>query len=190
MQQAEPRDRRWSRAEYDRLGEIGFFRDQRVELIHGRIVKLPPMRNEHAVGVGLTEDALRMAFGTGHWVRVQMPLPVTAASEPEPDLAVVPGGPRDYTDHPTTALLIVEVSDTTLRYDCGVKARLYARAGIADYWVLDLVHRRLRVFRDPRPDPAHSQRLVYGPATNLNPADTVSPLAAPQSQITVADLLP
>jgi Uma2 family endonuclease len=190
MPQTEPRVRRWSRAEYYRLADMGFFRNQRVELIHGRIVKMPPMKNDHAVAVGLVEDALRTTFSKGYWVRVQMPLAMTPTSEPEPDLAVVPGRPRDYTDHPTKALLVVEVSDTTLWYDRGVKARLYAAAGVADYWVLDLPHRGLGVYRDPRPDPSRPQQVVYTQVTTLTEADTVSPLAAPKSQILVADLLP
>src|SRR5439155_3890171 len=111
-----PRRRRWTRDEYYRLAEIGFFRDQRVELVDGEIVQMPPQKNFHVIGIDLVHQALQKAFGPGHWVRIQAPLHLRPNSAPEPDLAVVRGSSRDYaaTDHPTSALLVVEVSDTTL----------------------------------------------------------------------------
>jgi Uma2 family endonuclease len=187
---SEPRLRRWTRKEYYRLADMGFFNGQRVELIHGRIIKVPAMKNPHVAAVSLTGDVLRAAFGPGYWVRTQAPLRLAPLSEPEPDVAVVPGGPRDYTDHPTTALLVVEVSDTTLHFDRRVKSPLYARAGIADYWILNLVQRQLEVFRDPRPDPAQPGRVDYHKLSTLTPADAVATLAVPNATIPVADLLP
>jgi Uma2 family endonuclease len=189
MSQSEPHTRRWTRAEYYRLADLGFFTGQRVELIGGRVVKMPPMKNAHVIGVSLAEDALRAAFGAGHWVRTQAPLNLTRTSAPEPDVAVVAGRPRDYTDHPTTALLVVEVSDTTLAHDRR-KARLYARAGIADYWILNLVAGQLEVHRQPQADPARRRRFTYGSRTILTAGDVIAPLAAPQASILVADLLP
>ena len=111
---------------------------------------------------------------------------------PEPDAAVVPGGPRDYatTGHPTTALLIVEVSDTTLSYDRGCKASLYARAKIADYWIVNLVHGRLEVRRNPVPDVSERYGWRYQDVLLLAPPDRIAPLAAPKKHIAVADLLP
>ncbi len=190
MPLTKPRTRRWTRAEYERLGDLGFFNGKRVELIDGEIIQMPAMKNPHAVSLGLTEDALRRAFGPKCWVRPQVPLVLGRWSEPEPDLAVVPGGPRDYTDHPTSALLVVEISDTSLWFDRTHKARDYARSGIADYWIVNLVDRQLEVHRQPQRDPARGRRFLYGSRTILTTGNVVSPLAAPHATIAVDDLLP
>src|SRR5262245_10693045 len=118
------RRRRWTLEEYYRMAEIGLFRDQRVELVDGEILQMPPQKNFRVSGNDRVRQTLQGAFGPGHWVRIQAPLHLPPNSAPEPDLAVVPGLSRDYAtkDHPTSALLIVEVSDTTLTYDCGRKA--------------------------------------------------------------------
>src|SRR5262249_8990442 len=158
--------------------------------IEGEILVMSPQGGPHVVALGLAEAALDAAFGTGFWARTRVPLLLGLATDPEPDVAVVPGGPRDYLDHPTTALLVVEVSDTTLAYDRGDKACLYAAAGIADYWVVDLAHRQLIVLRDPRPDPARTHGTVYSSIQSLASGNSVSPLAAPHASIAVADLLP
>ena len=94
------------------------------------------MKTPHAAGLELAERAVETIFATGYWVRTQLPIHFGPRSEPEPDIAVVPGGPRDYTAHPSTALLIVEVSEATLSYDRRRKGSLYARANIADYWIV------------------------------------------------------
>ncbi len=124
-------------------------------------------------------------------MRGQSPLHVDAHNDPLPDLAIVPGGTRDYPGvHPTTAALAVEISDTTLQTDLTEKAERYATAHIADDWVLDLNARQLHVLRDPQPLPkglgatASSTHLTFGST------DRVAPLAAPQVAILVGDLLP
>lgn len=187
-----PKRRRWTRKEFYRLLDLGFFLEQRVELIGGEVLVMPAQKNLHAISIALTEDALRTAFGAGHWVRVQMSLDLRPHSVPDPDLAVVPGTPRTYdpAHNPTSALLIVEVSDTTLRYDRGHKASLYARAGIADYWIVNLVDRQLEVHRNPVPDRRQPFRFGYADVTALALTDFATPLAAPQARIAVADLLP
>jgi Uma2 family endonuclease len=121
-----------------------------------------------------------------------MSLDLSPHSVPDPDLAVVPGTPRSYmtASNPTTALLIVEVSESTLPYDRRAKASLYAAAGIADYWIVNLVQRQLEVHRDPVADTAQPYGFRYASRSILDPADVVAPLAAPQARITVADLLP
>ncbi|MGH7164603.1 MAG: Uma2 family endonuclease, partial [Nitrospiraceae bacterium] len=141
--------RRWTRQEYDRLVVEGFFHpEERLELMEGEIVRMTPQGSLHATAIRLVEEALRAAFGTGFDVRVQMPLALTDDSEPEPDVAVVTGNPRDYRDtHPSAAVLIVEVADATVPYDRERKRALYARVGIADYWIVNLLDRRLEVFR-------------------------------------------
>jgi Uma2 family endonuclease len=180
----------WTREAYYRLAEQGFFGQRRVELIDGEIIEMPPMKSPHAMAIGLIDAALGKAFGAGTWIRTQLPLHLGPRSEPEPDAAAVPGEPRDYADHPTTALLVVEVSETTLKFDRARKGALYAAAKIADYWIVNLIDRRLEVYRDPQPDPARPKRFLYQQATILQPHETVTPLAAPHAVIKVADLLP
>jgi Uma2 family endonuclease len=158
--------------------------EDRVELIQGEILTMSPQKSAHATGVQLAGDALRAAFGEGFVVRTQLPLAVGGESEPEPDVAVVAGSPRDFRDaHPTTAELIVEVAEASLELDRGVKKSLYAAAGIREYWILDLVERRLEVHREPT-------GRAYGKSRALQPNDSISPLARPAARLRVAELLP
>jgi hypothetical protein len=142
--------------------------------------------------VTLTDDELRKAFGSEFWVRILGELNVSRHSLPKPDLAVVPGRPRDWKDldTPTTALLVVEVSETTLDFDRNQKGCLYAASGIADFWIVKPVDRQLEVYRDPVADASQPFGFRYGSRTDLAAQDQVSPLAAPQAHILVADLLP
>jgi len=140
----------------------------------------------------MTSDELTKAFGSAFWVRILGELNVSRHSQPKPDLAVVPGRPRDYKelDTPTTALLAVEVSETTLDYDRNQKGCLYAASGIADCWIVNPVDRQLEVYPHPVADASQPFGFRYASRTDLAPQDQVSPLAAPQAQILVADLLP
>jgi Uma2 family endonuclease len=185
-----PTIRKWTKGEYHQAADLGWFDGQRVELIDGEVVEMAAQRDEHAVSLTLAIEAIREAFGGGFTYRVQMPLDVAATSEPEPDLAVVRGTPRSIRKHPTTAALIVEISDTTLAYDRGRKASLYATRGIRDYWIVNLVDRVLEVRRRPRPDPAAPFGYSYAPATTSFASDAVCPLGARKSKVRVDDLLP
>jgi Uma2 family endonuclease len=180
-----------SREQYYELGRQGYFDGKRVELIHGEIVEMSPQGWPHAVGKSKVADALRAIFAGVGTVMEQTPHPM-ADSDPEPDVRVILGRYEDYTDHPATALLLVEVADTTLTYDTTTKAELYATAGVADYWVLDVVNRQLHVFRNPQPLalPTELAATAYQTHDVLGPNDTVSLLAAPASSIRVGDLLP
>jgi Uma2 family endonuclease len=186
------RRRRWTAKEFYRLLDLGFFKGQRVQLIEGEILQMAPQKNYHAMGITLTEDALRVVFGPNFWIRVQMSIDLTPYSVPDPDLAVVPGAPRTHNIafNPTTALLLVEVSETTLSFDRRRKGSLYARASIADYWILNLVHRQLEVRRNPVADPAARYGFRHADEMILRAGDFVAPLAVPQARIAVADLLP
>jgi Uma2 family endonuclease len=190
MQTVEPQARRWTREEFYRMAEAGLFNGQRTELIEGEIMVLSPQNWPHASTVDQVAEALRLALPTGFWVRAQLPLALGSSSDPEPDVSVVSGRRADYTGHPTTALLIVEVSDPSLDYDRTRKASLYARAGIRDYWVVNLVGHQLEVYRDPAPDPSQPDGHGYTSTTALVPPAAVSPLAAPGVSLPVADLLP
>jgi Uma2 family endonuclease len=177
--------RRWTRDEYERMIATGLFApDERVELIDGEILQVTPQGSFHATAIRLTEDALRAAFGSAFEVRAQLPLALDPASEPEPDVAVVPGSPRDYREvHPTAALLVIEIADTTLVHDRQRKGSLYARAGIQEYWIINLVDRCVEVYRDPL-------QGRYGSSRRYLPGDHITPLVAPESKISVADILP
>lgn len=190
MQAVGQRTYRWTVEEYHQMADLGWFHDKRVELIDGEIMEMPAPKNPHVVAMSLTEDALRSAFGPGFWVRTQSPLNIGPASEPQPDVAVVTGKPRDYTDHPTTAVLVVEISDASLSYDRNHKGGLYARAGIAEYWIVNLVNRRLEVYRGPVADAAQPFGFGYSLRTTHDPGDAVAPLAATNARVAIVDLLP
>jgi Uma2 family endonuclease len=185
------RMRRWTRAEYDRLIDVGFFRPgEHVELLGGHLIVSEPHGTLHATAVGLVDDALRASFGPGWVVRGQMPVALDDESEPEPDVAVVPGARRDYlTDHPACPVLVVEVAESSLADDRGTKAALYARAGIADYWILNLVDRVLEVYRAPMAG-AVLEGARYRDVTIVRVGMSIAPLAHPDSAIDVAALLP
>lgn len=184
--------KRWMRQEYEKMAEAGVFSPgERVELIDGEILTMTPQKSPHATAILLTVEALRTAFGPVCTVRPQLPLALDPLSEPEPDIAVVSGSPRDCSnDHPSSALLIVEVADTTLEYDRQRKGSLYARAGIADYWILNLTDRRLEVYRDPAPANLAVYGWAYRTVQHYTANQFISPLASPQARINVADLLP
>jgi Uma2 family endonuclease len=180
----------WTCEEFHRLGDLGIFEGRRPFLIDGVLYEEGPMNNPHAVAGTKSEDAIRELFGKGWHVRVQKPLVFGLSTDPEPDVAVIPGRPGDLTAHPSTADLILEVSDSTLRFDLTVKMSLYAAAGIADYWVLDLVNRKLLVHRSPRPDSEQPHGHAYADVKEFGPDESVSPLAAPNGVVRVSDLLP
>lgn len=176
---------RWSRDVYDRAVAAGVFGpEDRIELIDGELLTMTPQGSRHAAIATRVGATLARALGGHGHVRTQMPLAAGGDSEPEPDLAVVPGDALDYLDaHPSSALLVVEVSDDSLRRDRTVKLRLYARCGIPEYWIVALPDARLEVYRRPA-------GATYRDAVFLRAGETVAPLAAPTEAIPVADLLP
>jgi Uma2 family endonuclease len=183
--------RRWRRVEYDRLVELGMFEGERLELLDGLLVVREPQKSPHAATVAQAADVLRVAFGAGWHVRVQAPVALDDDSEPEPDAAVVAGTPRDYLSaHPSTPALVVEVADSSLRLDRRLKSLLYARAGLGEYWIVNLVDHVLEVHREPERAPDERDGWRYRSVTVLRPPDTVTALAAPHARIAIADLLP
>jgi Uma2 family endonuclease len=186
------RTRRWTRVEYDRLIDVGFFRPgEHLELLGGELVVSEPQGTLHATAVGLVEDTLRACFASGWVVRVQMPIALDDESEPEPDVAVVPGTRYHYTTaHPSRPALLVEVAESSLAEDRGAKAALYARGGITDYWILNLVDRVLEVYRNPLTATAQPSGWHYQDVTVLHDGASIAPLACPDSSVEVAALLP
>jgi len=188
----EARTRRWTRAEYEQLITLGVLHeDEPIELIAGELRVCEPQDSSHMVAVGLATDAMRAAFGAGWAIRVQGPVTLDDESEPEPDVAVVRGMQRDYlTAHPARPALVLEVADSSLMTDREQKGSLYARAGLADYWIVNLVERVLEVYRVPEIDAAAPFGWRYARRDVFDAAQAVSPAAAPAASIRVADLLP
>src|SRR5215510_12001809 len=177
------RTRRWTRAEYDHLIDIGVFRpEERLELLGGDLVVREPQNSAHYTAIGLAEDALRAVLPQGWLVRSQGPI--------EPDVTVAPGDRRSYSRHPARSALVVEVAESRLAFDRDHKGSLYARSGLADYWIVNLVDRVLEVYRRPVPDPAASFGWRYASKDMLRAGSSVELLAVPGARVLVRDLLP
>lgn len=181
--------RKFTREEYHKLAELGVLgEDEQVELIEGEIIQMAAAEPEHVAEAHGLYDRIRRLFGKGYCVRMQAPLALSD-SEPEPDIAVVPGAQADYLhSHPTTAVLVIEIAQTSLQYDREVKSSLYAKASIPEYWIVDLENRRLEVYRDPAESPQAAFGYAYRVRFVLQPSDTIAPLAKPERTIRVARL--
>ncbi|MCL1465072.1 Uma2 family endonuclease [Argonema galeatum] len=172
--------------EYHFMAEAGIFNpDERVELLAGQIIKMAAKGTAHSAAVTRTENLLRNLLGDLVLIRLQDPVQLDDYSEPEPDIALVIPDQMYYEDHhpnPSEVYLIIEVSDTTLSRDLEFKAGIYARSGIADYWVLDVNNRQLHIFREPSQNGYQSELI-------LSDSGSVSPLAFPNVIITVGEML-
>src|SRR5712692_5351125 len=186
------RTKRWTRAEYDRLIELGVFRkEDRIELIGGELMVAEPESAEHYTAIRKSTRALQAAFGPGWEVRQDGPIALDDESEPEPDIAIVPGAPRDYRHaHPSRRVPTLEGSVSSPATVCEHKASLYAGAGLSDYGILNLIARVLEVYREPVPDAAAP--FGWRPAGRevVAPPGRIAPLAAPAAMVVVADLHP
>jgi Uma2 family endonuclease len=172
--------RRSARIEYERL-----------PLLDGRLVVREPQDRRHDAAVAAVREVLARGFGPGSHVRGHAPVALDDTSEPEADLVVVSGAPwDDAAAHPSTPLLVVEVAETSLVLDSRRKGSLYARAGIRDYWILNLVDLVLEVYRQPARAAVVRHGWEYRSAQVLTRDAAVSPLGAPEARIDVADLLP
>ena len=186
------RHHRWTRVEYERLVDKGVFGpEDPVELLDGLLVVREPEGSRHAAIIGHIRLVLERAFGKEYHVRDGKPFALDDTSESEPDLVVVRGRHLDYLDrHPSTPSLVIEVAKTSLARDRLRKGGLYARAGIADYWIVNLVDEVLEVYRQPTRAPSRPYGWKYESVRLLKRNARVSPLARPRARIRVADLLP
>lgn len=190
QRQIPPRPKRWTTSEFHKIGDKGVFEGENLILVNGEILVMPAAGGPHDVALTLLDDSIRKVFAVGFVSRCQMSLVLGKSIDPVPDMAVVAGSARDFLMKPTTAVLVVEVSDSSLDYDIVDKASLYASAGISDYWVVDLVNRQLIVFRDPQADATKPFQFGYANVTTHQPGQSVSPLAAAGATVAVTDLMP
>jgi Uma2 family endonuclease len=186
--------RRFNRQDYYRLAETGFFKPgERVELIDGELVTMTAHNLPHANAISYSNMLLTRQLGASHFVRAQLPITLSDDCEPEPDFALVTlehmQACNREGNHPSQPDLVIEVSDCSLSYDRGEKAGLYARAGIAEYWILNVVRRCLEQRREPQADPdaffGHSYRSIR----IFSSEEQVSPWLAPEVQLPVSELL-
>ena len=179
--------RKFTVAEYYRMAEVGILgRDERVELIEGEIIVMAPMGERHANGVRRIDRVLHRALGDAAIISVQCPLRLDDYSEPEPDIALLRLREDEYLDsHPGPAdtLVAVEVSDSSLAFDLGDKARRYAAAGIPEMWVMNLPGDCIDRLDQPGPS-------GYARHTVFRRGDKIRPAALPDLEFAVADLLP
>ncbi|MBM4257492.1 MAG: Uma2 family endonuclease [Deltaproteobacteria bacterium] len=182
---AVPTPHRFTRDEYYRMGEAGLFADERVELLDGEIITMPPQNPPHAGKTNRLGALLFRLLGTTFSIRLQTPIVLDDWSEPEPDAAVCVLDPNDYVSrHPRAdeIFLVIEIAESTLGYDRGRKVAAYAGSSIPEYWIVNLVDRRIEVFSDP--DPAAQQ---YRQGRSVVPGDTL--LLPGGVSLAVADIL-
>jgi Uma2 family endonuclease len=180
-----PRTKLWTRDEARFLQNSGLLDDGQYELIEGELLRKMPKNPPHVTATRQTNHWAVEHFGES-FVRAQDPLILDLFNEPEPDVAITKESEDAYFElHPTATEvhLVVEVSDSTLEYDLTRKASLYARAGVAEYWVLDLPNRRLHVHRDPA-------EAGYGRVLTLAESQAIAPLANADASVLVSTLLP
>jgi len=177
---------RFTVAEYMRMAEVDLWgEDSRVELIWGEIVEMSPIYIAHTSTVKRLISLLTRQLGERIILGVQDPVQLSDDSLPQPDISVLRPQDKFYSERqpgPGDILLLIEVADSSLRYDQRVKSKLYGAAGVADYWIVNLPARQIEVYREPRPN-------GYRTVTHYAPGETLSPLAFPDAIVNVDDIL-
>ncbi len=179
--------RLWTVKEYYQMIEAGLLHpEEQVELLEGQIINMTPQGPFHAATTDYTTEYLRHTLAGKALLRCEKPIALNQYSEPEPDIAVVHLHPYRYANgHPQASevYLLIEVADTTLEYDRNTKAKIYAKAGIEDYWVLNTKKRQLHIFREPMIDGYSQEDILVETAS-------ISPLAFPEITVEISRLLP
>jgi len=172
--------------EYERMGEAGLFDDGPcVELVGGEIVEMSPIGRRHAACVNRLTALLTGALGNRFVVAVQNPMWLDDISEPQPDLVVLQPRPDFYAafhPRPEDTLLVIEVAETSLRWDRGIKRTRYAAAAVAEVWIVDLGAGMVEVATEPGPS-------GYAQVRRLGPAEVVVASAVPGLTCTVASII-
>ena len=184
---------RWTNSKFEAMSGLDEFQDQKFLLIDGELYEMPAPGPHHTRCTQKLTKLFLKSFESAFSVRSQLSMTIGELSNPLPDMCLAVGDDDIYSEvHPTPndVPLLVEVSDTTLRFDLGPKMHLYASAGITDYWVIDLNDRLLHVHRDPVADEATPRGFRYGSVQVLTESDTIAPLAAPQTPLRITDMLP
>ena len=188
LQVTRPVTRRFTIDEYHRLAQAGILRaDERLELIDGEVIEMTPIGERHAEGVVRITDlfaATEKIRRSAH-LSVQNPIRLGDHVEPQPDLMLIRRRGGRYTlgrPAPVDILLLIEVADTTFAYDRQIKAPLYARGGLTELWIVDLVGEAVEVYRDPAPGGYQTVRVAHR-------GEAIAPLAFPDTSIAVADIL-
>lgn len=185
----QPPRKRWTRAELDALEGTGLFDSQHLELIEGELFNKMGKRRAHVNTLLLMVGWLTQVFGA-QFINQEAPIDValedSPTSEPEPDAIVLRRESLEFSSsnpRPEDLQLVIEVSDTSLYLDLKTKAALYARAGIVEYWVLDVNTRRIIVHRTP-------ENGQYASVVAYNEQEKIAPLGAPQALLRVSDVFP
>jgi len=177
----DPRPRLLTRAEYERIAETGIFGRERLELIRGVVIRMPPISPPHADSVDRFNESLVLALRGRARVRIQLPFIAADESMPQPDVAIVPAG--DYSErHPDRAYVLIEIADSSLRYDRETKAPLYAESQVDEYWLVDVVSRSVEVFRG-------SKNGEWTERQTVPFEGELRPLAFPEVVVGVSDLV-
>jgi len=169
------------REEYDKLIALGAFRNEKIELLEGWLVKMSPTGAPHSSAVDkLTELLVPPLVGRATF-KVQSPFAALDLSEPEPDIAIVPPGFYD-TEHPNKAYLIIEVAESSLSVDRGVKLRLYARCGVPEYWIVNVPEKKIEVYTEPGTE-------AYGKVARYERGQSVRLTQFPDVEVRVSDVM-
>jgi Uma2 family endonuclease len=171
--------------EYQRMVESGGFADMRVELIEGEIVDMSPIGLRHAFRVASLTTLFGERLGRAVFIWSQSSIRLADRSQPEPDIALLRPPRERYQDNapgPNDILLLIEVADSSVDYAFHVKAPLYARNGIREYWLVNLIEGHVVAYRDPSPD-------GYRTAHVARPGDEIRPLAFPKLAVAVVEIL-
>jgi Uma2 family endonuclease len=174
--------RRFTREEYDRLVAAGWFEDERIELLDGVLFEMAPIDPAHSYAGDRLRALLERAIGGRAFLKSGTPFAASDLSEPQPDLFVVPEG-QYWTDHPSRALLVVEVSRSSLKRDRGRKARIYSAAAVDEYWIVNHIDRVVEIYRD-------RDRDGWRTVLVARPGERISPLAFPDAFIEVSEIVP
>ena len=184
----EPRRKRFSLAEFERLARDGVL-EGRVELWDGEIIEMPPTGNAHSVCRSRLNRLFALAWPPPRFVRAQDTHRFDGGWAPEPDLALLDQEPVDGATVDPLPRLVVEIMQSSADRDLGEKRLRYARAGVPEYWVADLTRRVVHVFRNPDPT-ANDADAAWRDLAIAKPDDTVSPLCIPDLTLTPAEFMP